>query len=120
MTTLINNEHHLRMLEIIEEREGKGMAIAHESEKTMIELENHFDTHYRIFENDVEACYVIESALEQLSEHDFYDLVKRNAGETTDVYEMLILDGFITHICGVWVLSLEYPWEGSETNEFSI
>lgn len=114
MTTLISNERHLRMLEIIAEREGTEMAIAHESEKTMIELENHFEANYTIFENDVEPCYVIESALEQLNEHDFYDLVSRNKHETTDIYQMLEKEGFLTQVNDVYVLSFEYPWLGGE------
>lgn len=119
MTTLTYNEHHLRMMEIIAEREGDEMAAAHENEKTMIELENHFDANYTIFDNDVDAKIIVKSAMEEMGRHDFIALVSRNLHDTTELYEMLSLEGFVTQVNDVYVLSIEYPWLGGDRNELS-
>lgn len=118
MTTLTYNEHHLRMLQIITEREGSEMATAHEAEKTMIELENHFEANYTIFDLDTPPAEIIELALDDMGNRDFVAMLERN--DFTDIFEMLSIEGFLTQVSNVWVVSLNYPWKGSEEHELPV
>lgn len=100
-------EHHELMLAIIAEREGHDMAQAHETEKTMIELENYFEQHYKVFEADAPLELVIENALDMMGESDFIKMLRTH--DFSDIFEMLAMDGYVTNVENVWVLSIEKP-----------
>lgn len=101
-------ERHELMLAIIAEREGHDMAQAHETEKTMIELENYFEQHYKTFDLDAPLEIVIETALDIMGETAFVQMLKIH--EFSDIFEMLALEGYVTQVMGVWVVSIEHAW----------
>lgn len=101
-------EHHELMLAIIAEREGHDMAQAHETEKTMIELENYFEQHYKVFKVDTPTNEIIEIVLDMMGESAFIKMLERNG--FSDIFEMLAIEGYVTQVMGVWVVSIEHAW----------
>lgn len=102
------SERHELMLAVIAEREGHDMAQAHETEKTMIELENYFEQHYKVFEADAPTHEIIEIALDMMGESAFIEMLERN--DFSDIFEMLAIEGYVTQVMGVWVVSIEHAW----------
>lgn len=101
---------HGFMLEAIAEREGDEMAQAHETEKTMVEVQNHFDAHYAVFESDVNDHELVSFVTEKLERYDLTLAELIDDYEVTDLMELYHLTGFITKIREFWVISLDYPW----------
>lgn len=110
-------ERHELMLAIIKEREGHEMAQAHEAEKTMIELENYFEQHYKTFDLDAPLHEIIEIALDMMGESAFIEMLERN--DFSDIFEMLALEGYVTQVMNVWVVSIEHPLPENEHQEIA-
>lgn len=108
--TLINGAHHLRMYEVIQEREGIYKAQSHESEKTMIEFENYFDTHYTLYDADVEVTDIIADITEKLEKVGVTISGLINEYEMTDLLNIYERAGYVTKHGGTWVVSVDYPF----------
>lgn len=102
--------NHGLMLEIIEEREGFGMMQIHKSEKTMIEVQNYFDCHYRVHSGDCDEFVLLTEVMDELDRAGIkiIDLVKDQ--QCTDLMELFHLEGIITKIREHWVWSVTQRW----------
>lgn len=103
-------QEHMTTLQFIESREGAFKAQHHESEKTIIELMNYFDAHYKVFSDETPANDIIEYALDCMGEHDFVAMLSNH--EFTDIMEMLKMEGFITTIGSYYLISIDFPLQG--------
>lgn len=103
--------NHMFMLEVIEEREGYEMALSHETEKTMNEVINYFDNNYTIYNtNEVSEYEMIADIIKKLDNEkiSLSDLIIEN--ESTDLLEIMTLEGFLTNIRERYVFSITHKW----------
>lgn len=109
MSKMVSN--HMFMLEVIEEREGYEMALAHETEKTMNEVINYFDNNYTVYNtNEVSEYEMIADIIKKLDNEkiSLSDLIIEN--ESTDLLEIMTLEGFLTNIRERYVFSTTHKW----------
>lgn len=103
-------QERMTTLQFIKSREGTFKAKHHEMEKTMVELDNYFDKHYRVFFDDTPTELIIADALDRMGEHDFVAMQKRH--DFSDIYEMLKMEGFVTSIGSYRLVSTDFPLQG--------
>lgn len=94
------------VLAAITEREGT--AIIESISKTEGEcgIQKHFDAYYNIFDMATPEEEIIEVAYDQLSEYEILDMRRRWG--CSDRLELLQLEGYLTELDGIWLLSVEY------------
>lgn len=107
---LVNGERHLFMYEVIQEREGIYKAESHESEKTMIEFENYFDTHYTLYDADTYIADIVADITEKLEKVRVIISGLINEYEMTDLLSIYERAGYVTKHGGKWVVSIDYPF----------
>lgn len=85
-------------------------------ELTEMELENYFDRSILLFDETITKEELAECGILKLGEKLFSNLMMDNVNKT--VFEMLIVEGYLTVVDGIHVFSMDYKkqMEG-ETNE---
>lgn len=102
-------EHEAHLMEIrlkaIKEREGWQTEQDMRLNWSRAAIIEHFDMYYKMFESNTPNHVIRDAAFEELSDMELMAMMKR--WRTTELMEILQLEGFLTFIGGYFILSLD-------------